>query len=125
MPEVTVDVGRLELVLINLISNAIKYSDPAKPERLVHVVGGTDADGSCRIEVRDNGIGIPRDAIGVIFRRFTRVPNGDSSHKVNGVGLGLSIVDDCIRAMGGCIEVESTEGQGTTFVIHLPSAPAS
>ena len=124
MPQATVDVGRLELALVNLISNGIKYCDRAKPARQVDVTGGTDADGSCRIEVRDNGIGIPSDAVGVIFRRFTRLhtatPDGP---KVDGVGLGLSIVDDCIRSIGGCIEVESVEGKGTAFIIRLPATP--
>jgi signal transduction histidine kinase len=124
LPIATVDVGRIELALINLISNGIKYADRAKATRFVEVTGGTDADGSCRIEVRDNGIGIPRDAVGVIFRRFTRVHNGSpDAPKVDGVGLGLSIVDDCIRSIGGCIEVQSVEGEGTTFIIRLPVAP--
>ena len=124
MPHATVDVGRLELALVNLISNGIKYSDRGKPERLVEVAGGIHPDGTCRIEVRDNGIGIPREAFGIIFRRFTRVhtTNQDLS-KIDGVGLGLSIVDDCIRSIGGHIDVESAEGKGTTFIVHLPGTP--
>lgn len=121
-PEITVDVGRLELTLVNLFSNAIKYSDPSKSRRQVEFSASADT-AECRIEVRDNGIGIPQAAIGAIFERFTRAHSGgDSPIAVDGVGLGLSIVDDCVRAIGGRILVESVEGDGTTFVLILPSS---
>lgn len=126
LPTLTVDVGRLELVFVNLLSNAIKYSDPAKPERHVHVSGALDGDGSCRLEVRDNGVGIPDHALAAIFQRFTRAHAGrdDLSH-VAGVGLGLSIADDCVRALGGRIEVQSVEQEGTVFVVTLPTTPSA
>jgi two-component system OmpR family sensor kinase len=124
-PDLTVDVGRLELTLVNLISNAIKYSDQSKAERFVELSATTAGD-ECRTLVRDNGIGIPKAAIGAIFQRFTRAhAGGGSPIAVEGVGLGLSIVDDCVRAMGGRIEVESVEGEGTTFVVILPSPAPS
>lgn len=124
LPDLTVDVGRFELALVNLLSNAIKYSDPAKAGRFVGISGAITEDGWCRIEVRDNGIGIPAAALAAIFQRFTRAhAERDSSLNVDGVGLGLSIVDDCVRAMGGRISVESTEGQGTLFVISIPATP--
>jgi len=120
MPEIAVDVGRLELALLNLLSNAIKYSDPSKSEPYVELSASITAN-ECRIVVRDNGIGIPKRSIGKIFQRFTRAHAADdSSAVVEGVGLGLAIVDECVRAMGGRIEVESTEGDGTTFVLVLP-----
>jgi signal transduction histidine kinase len=123
-PEISIDVGRLELTLVNLFSNAIKYCDPSKPERYVELSGSPQADG-CGIVVRDNGIGIPTPAIGAIFQRFTRAhAAADSLTTVDGVGLGLSIVDDCVRSMRGRIDVESVEGEGTTFVLVLPSAGA-
>jgi signal transduction histidine kinase len=124
MPSLTVDVGRLELAFVNLLSNAIKYSDAAKPARYIEVTGERDGDSGCLLSVRDNGVGIPRDALTTIFQRFTRahVDRADLVH-VGGVGLGLSIVDDCVRAMHGTIEVESSEGVGTTFVIRLPLSP--
>lgn len=123
LPTLTVDVGRLELVFVNLLSNAVKYSDAAKPERRADVSGAVDGDW-CRIEVSDNGVGIPEHALAGIFQRFTRAHNdrGDLSH-VAGVGLGLSIVDDCLRAMGGRILVRSSEGAGTVFVLTLPKTP--
>ena len=123
LPVITVDVGRLELVLVNLLSNAIKYSDPDKPERFVEVSGQDDGEWF-RIDVRDNGVGIPSDALTTIFQRFTRahVDRDDLSH-VAGVGLGLSIAEDCTTAMGGHIDVRSTEGEGSTFSLTLPKAP--
>ena len=124
MPALTVDVGRLELALVNLLSNAVKYSDPGKADRHVEVSGATDDAGGCRIEVRDNGIGIPSEQLGTIFQRFTRAHAGrDGERHVGGVGLGLSIVYDCVRGMGGDISVESTEGAGTRFVLSLPPTP--
>ncbi|HEY7499165.1 MAG TPA: HAMP domain-containing sensor histidine kinase [Vicinamibacterales bacterium] len=122
LPTATVDVGRLELALINLLSNGIKYSDPAKAVRYVEVTGGR-SDGSVRIAVLDNGIGIPEEARHAIFRRFTRAHVDRDDLRVDGVGLGLSIVDDCVRAMNGAIEVQSVERQGTTFVLTIPAMP--
>jgi signal transduction histidine kinase len=121
LPTVTVDVGRLELTFINLLSNAIKYSDPDKPGRFVQVAGGTEADGSVRLEVCDNGIGIREGALAGIFRRFTRAHiDRDDVLQTGGVGLGLSIVEDCVRAMNGRIDVRSVEHEGTTFVLTIP-----
>jgi signal transduction histidine kinase len=123
LPTLTVDVGRLELALVNLLSNAIKYSDPAKADRHVDVTGHR-AEGWCHIAVTDNGVGIPQDALQHIFDRFSRAhaEREDLMH-VNGVGLGLSIVQDCVRTMGGRIEVHSNEGRGTTFIVTLPVTP--
>ncbi len=125
LPTLTVDVGRLELTFVNLLSNAVKYADAAKPVRYVEVSGST-ADGRCQIAVRDNGIGIPADALKTIFKRFTRAhtDRGDSMN-VGGIGLGLAIVDDCVRSIDGTIEVESREGAGTSFVLSLPLNPAA
>ena len=123
LPTLKVDVGRLELAFVNLLSNAIKYSDADKPSRYVEVSGG-NVDGFHRILVRDNGIGIPPEALKTVFKRFTRAhaDRGDLAH-VPGIGLGLAIVDDCVRSIGGLIEVESEEGAGTTFVLRLPVTP--
>jgi signal transduction histidine kinase len=124
LPALTVDVGRLELAFVNLLSNAIKYSDPDKAERYV-AVSGTVANGTARIEVRDNGIGIPEAALPRIFARFTRAHADQTELRhVGGIGLGLSIVDDCVRAMGGRIEVEAVEKAGATFIMTLPATHA-
>jgi len=124
LPMLVTDVGRIELALVNLLSNAIKYSDPTKDERFVEVTGGRQDEQAWELIVRDNGIGIPSDALAGIFRRFTRAhAQREQMLHVGGVGLGLSIVDDCVRAMNGEIRVESCEGVGTTFVVTLPVVP--
>jgi signal transduction histidine kinase len=125
LPTLTIDVGRLELIFVNLLSNAIKYSDPSKTARRVEVSGSVDADGWCHIEVRDNGIGIPDGALDTIFQRFTRAhtEREDLGH-IDGVGLGLSIVEDSVRAVGGRIDLRSAEGVGTAFTVTLPVKPA-
>jgi two-component system OmpR family sensor kinase len=125
LPAVTIDAARLELVLVNLISNAIKYSDPAKPQRLVEIA---PAPGSrpevCAISIRDNGIGIPETDLRSIFARFYRGrPERDQELGTTGLGLGLSIVADCVDAVKGDIRVQSTVGEGTTFFVELPSTP--
>jgi len=122
LPELLVDVGRLELALVNLLSNGIKYSDPAKAERQVVVRGRLTSDGDwCELDVADNGVGIPSHALTSVFRRFSRAHTDreDLAH-VAGLGLGLAIVDDAIRALDGQVWVSSVEGEGTTFTLRLP-----
>ena len=120
MPDLAVDVGRLELALVNLLSNAIKYADAAKTERFVEVTAWR-LDGHCVVRVKDNGVGIPANRIDGIFRRFTRAHTDRAElESVRGVGLGLAIVDDCVQAIGGSITVASVEGAGTTFELTLP-----
>ena len=124
LPTLTIDVGRLELTFLNLLSNAIKYSDDAKPVRWVELSALDGADGWCQIAVRDNGLGIPSESVARIFERFTRAhEQRDDAVHVGGLGLGLSIVEDCVGAMHGRIEVASAEGVGTTFVLTLPRTP--
>lgn len=126
LPTVTVDVGRLELVAVNLLSNAVKYSDPAKTDPYVEVAGWIDQDGCCRIEVRDNGVGIPEQSLATIFHRFARAhADRDDLAHITGVGLGLAIAEDCVRAMGGRIDVRSTENEGTVFGVVLPPSPVA
>jgi len=124
LPTLIVDVGRHELLLVNLLSNAVKYSDQAKTERYAAVSRADAPEGGCQIAVSDNGVGIPAHALTVIFHRFTRahVDREDLSH-IAGIGLGLAIADDCVRALGGRIDVRSVEGEGTTFLVTLPNAP--
>ena len=99
LPTLTIDVGRLELTFVNLLSNAIRYADEAKPVRWVEISGLESADGWCRIAVRDNGLGIPPESVGKIFERFTRAhAQRDDEVHVSGLGLGLSIVEDCVGA---------------------------
>ena len=120
MPDMAIDVGRLELALVNLLSNAIKYADTAKTTRFVEITAWR-LDGHCVVRVKDNGVGIPANRIDGIFRRFTRAHTDRAElESVRGVGLGLAIVDDCVQAIGGSITVASEEGVGTTFELTLP-----
>jgi signal transduction histidine kinase len=122
LPVLVVDVARLELILVNLISNGIKYSDPTKTDRFVYVesVPCDEATLAC-VAVRDNGLGIPQESLSTVFRRFVRAhANRDSELGVRGSGLGLAIAAECAEAVGGAIRVESTVGQGTSFLVTLP-----
>ncbi|MGE0124563.1 MAG: sensor histidine kinase [Vicinamibacterales bacterium] len=121
LPVLTTDSGRAELVFVNLLANAIKYSDPGKSERVVRIA----ADRSVahpRVVVHDNGIGIPPARLAVIFDQFVRAHAGrDAELGVQGLGLGLAIVRESMDAMGGAVSVASTDGQGTTFALDWPS----
>jgi signal transduction histidine kinase len=124
LPTLHADPARLELVLLNLVSNAIKYSDANKPEAFVEVTaapGGAGAEGTCTICVRDNGIGIQDADRAAVFDRFFRAhAHLDQELGVTGTGLGLAIVADCVEALGGAIRCESRAGEGTCFFITLP-----
>jgi signal transduction histidine kinase len=122
MPSLVIDMARLELILMNLISNAIKYCDPAKPHRFVRIESvSADRDDQVGILVRDNGIGIPEANLSTVFRRFVRAhASRDSELGVRGSGLGLAIAAECAEAVGGSIRVESTVGEGTSFFVTVP-----
>jgi signal transduction histidine kinase len=123
LPVVVSDAARLELVLVNLVSNAIKYSDPAKPARIVEIfLSGASDDGGA-LCIRDNGLGIPSAAIDRIFKGFYRAhAHLDSTLGNQGSGLGLAIVAECVEAIGGRISAASVEGEGTSFDLWLPRA---
>lgn len=128
LPTIVADPARLELVLLNLVSNGIKYRDPDKRQPIVEIVSilASDDDRTmCAFEVRDNGIGIPADALEAIFQRFYRAHEHlDTTLGVSGTGLGLSIVVDCVKALNGAIACQSRPGEGTAFRVTLPCAPA-
>jgi len=127
LPTIVADPARVELVLLNLVSNGIKYRDPDKGHALVEVLSAQAPTGDrpmCVFEVRDNGIGIPADAQEAIFQRFYRAHEHlDTTLGVSGTGLGLSIVVDCVRALGGTIACESSPGPATAFRVPLPCTP--
>jgi signal transduction histidine kinase len=128
LPALFIDPARLELVLLNLVSNAIKYSDPAKPDSFVEIASCANwaADQTCTLCVRDNGLGIPEADQSTIFARFFRAHSHlDMTLGVSGTGLGLAIVAECVQALGGSIRCESTVGQSTTFFVTLPSKEPS
>jgi signal transduction histidine kinase len=109
------DRQRLEQVVTNLLSNALKYGD-GKPVQVRVAKVGTSA----RLVVRDEGIGIARDALRRIFGKFERAV---SERHYGGLGLGLYITRQIVDALGGTIQVESEQGQGATFIVELPLSP--
>jgi signal transduction histidine kinase len=117
--QVTGDRDRLKQVLLNLVGNAIKYT-PAGGQ--VNLSLGKTAD-QARLIVEDTGPGIPSQDLPYIFERFYRAEKSRTrSREGSGFGLGLSIAYWIIRNHNGRIEVNSKEGQGTTFCVWLPLA---
>jgi signal transduction histidine kinase len=111
------DRRRLEQALVNLVSNARKYSPPDAP---VTVTVG-EIDGIVRWAVADRGVGIPATDQARLFERFF-VGRGDRSGPRDGVGLGLPIALAIVQAHGGGIDVESSPGIGSTFTMSVPAA---
>ncbi len=112
------DRRQLVSAVFNLLDNAIKYSQPGST---VQVRASTDGT-SVRLVVADDGIGIPRRDLERIFERFYRVDRA-RSRDTGGTGLGLAIVRHVAANHGGEIEVESREGEGSTFTLVLPAGP--
>ncbi len=114
---VKADGPRIQQVLVNLLSNALKYSPPERPVSLSLSVG----DGLARIAVRDEGQGVPPESIPHLFDRFYRVPGVlVQSGAGVGLGLGLYICKTIIERHGGTIDVDSRVGEGSTFWFTLP-----
>jgi heavy metal sensor kinase len=111
------DPARLKQVIVNLLDNAIKYTPAGGRVRLSVTHSGADA----LLEVSDDGIGIPEEALAHVFKRFYRV-DGSRSREQGGAGLGLSIVESICSAHGARVEVSSTPGQGSTFRVRAPLA---
>jgi heavy metal sensor kinase len=122
--EAIADRDRIQQVLINLIDNAVKYSDAAQP-----IILSIDRfDGQAMIRVRDRGVGIPLQDQSRIFERFyrvdearTRLPQAGIQVASDGHGLGLAIVKTLVEGMGGSISVRSKLGEGIEFSIVLPT----
>ena len=112
--EAVVNEPLLEQAVINLLDNAIKYSDESGR---VGIVAVPQADG-INIEVHDEGCGIDKEDIPRLFERFYRVDKA-RSRKLGGTGLGLAIVKHIMQAHGGSVTVVSTPGEGSTFTLHL------
>ncbi len=104
----------LEQAIVNLIDNAIKYSDN---ESLINIRGFQDEKG-VTIEVTDHGRGIEEEHLSRLFERFYRVDKA-RSRRLGGTGLGLAIVKHIVQAHGGSVSVKSTPGAGSTFSLHI------
>ena len=116
MPNIEADKERIEQVIINVLSNSVKYTpDGGK----INVKAYTVDNSTVEITVADNGIGIPKEDAKRIFERFYRVEKSRTS-ETGGTGLGLAIAKEIVTAHGGTIGIESELGEGTTITIRLP-----
>jgi len=118
LPDVFMDPFRIEQMFINLIDNAIKYSEKGEITISMNL-----SDSYLRIEIEDQGIGIPEEHLDRIFERFY-VVNKARSRQLGGTGLGLSIVKHIVLLHNGKIDIESNPDSGTKFTVTLPYNPA-
>ena len=117
LPEITGDRERIEQVVVNILSNAVKYTPSGGHIRLAACEGEKN---TVRITVQDDGIGIPAEDVPRLFERFYRVDKA-RSRAAGGTGLGLAIAKEIVEKHGGHIELESEYGKGTTVHITLPT----
>ncbi|HEV8059457.1 MAG TPA: ATP-binding protein, partial [Gemmataceae bacterium] len=110
---------RLRQVLLNLVGNAIKFTEEGEVVVHVRCESRTEKDVLLRFEVRDTGIGIPLEKQAVIFEAFAQA-DGSTTRKYGGTGLGLTISSQLVRKMGGRIWVDSQPGAGSSFCMELP-----
>ena len=116
---VNADSARLRQVLVNLISNAVKFTD-AGAVTVTARINGT----ALEMTVGDTGIGIPEEALGRIFDEFTQADSG-ISRRYGGTGLGLAVCRRIVELIGGSIAVESVPGQGSSFQVTVPVGPSA
>ena len=114
------DSARLRQIILNLCSNAMKFTDEGGVHISITSESGEEDDTEIvRIAVKDSGIGIPSDRLEDIFQKFVQADTS-ISRKYGGTGLGLTITKTLIEIMGGTISVESTLGEGSIFTVNLP-----
>jgi signal transduction histidine kinase len=117
---VRVDAEKLQQIVLNLLTNAVKFTDRGGAITVTSEVVGSFV----QLRVRDTGVGIPGDKLTSIFDPFVQVDSHYTRTR-DGVGLGLAISRDLARGMGGDLSVESTLGVGSTFVVLLPISPSA
>ena len=110
--------GWVRLICLNLLGNAVKYTDSGSVT--LHCGYRADPRGELVIRVVDTGVGIPEDKLEAVFEPFEQVRSGPYEKK-EGLGLGLAVVSELVKRMGGTISVESTVGEGSTFTLFLPA----
>ncbi len=113
------DSGRIRQILLNLVGNAVKFTDQGGSVSVLFANGGKgNGKKAITVTVTDTGIGIPSDKIGVIFGKFIQA-DASITRKYGGTGLGLAISQALAKRMDGSITVTSVVGQGSSFVLHL------
>lgn len=115
------DSVRLRQILLNLVSNSIKFTEKGSITIKQEMVESDDKKVTMRFTVTDTGIGIPSDRLSTIFDSFTQASN-ETSRKYGGTGLGLTIVKQLAELHGGSVDVKSTPGEGSTFIVTLKYA---
>jgi PAS domain S-box-containing protein len=118
LPPMRIDSDRIQQVLANFLSNAVKFS----PQGGTITVSAQQRENDVIVSVTDQGIGIPPEALSKLFSKFYRVDTQDT-RSIGGTGLGLALVKKIIEAHGGRAWVESTPGQGSAFFFSLPVSP--
>jgi signal transduction histidine kinase len=118
MPEVRLDPDAFRQALGNLIDNAIKYSGDRKILRVEAKIW----EGELRVSVADQGIGIDPTEVPRIFGKFYRIRRSEAP-STRGTGIGLTLVKHLVEAHGGRVVVESTPGEGSTFILIIPLDP--
>lgn len=113
------DPDKIQSIITNLLSNAIKFTPADGTIYLMIDQLETKGDKFCQIKVGDSGPGISAEQLPHIFDRFYQV-DGSSTRAGEGTGIGLSLTKELVELLGGTIQVESVEGEGTTFIIELP-----
>jgi signal transduction histidine kinase/DNA-binding response OmpR family regulator len=118
------DPGRLRQVLMNLVGNAVKFTDCGDVKVRVHLLEATEAGSALRFEVIDTGIGIPAEAQSRLFQSFEQA-DSSTTRRFGGTGLGLAISKQLVQMMSGSIEVVSEFGKGSTFTFTVKLGKAS
>ncbi len=113
---ISADPEKIERIMLNLLSNAVKFTE----DQGSVFVNIKDKGESVEVSVKDTGIGIPEDKLGIVFERFRQV-NSSLTRNHEGSGIGLSIVKNLVELHGGTIRVESEYGKGTEFIFELPA----
>ncbi|MDY6959271.1 MAG: response regulator, partial [Halobacteriota archaeon] len=110
------DKNKIKQILINLLGNAIKFTN----EGSIEIISRDLRDGNIQIVIKDTGVGINKEDLGIIFDEFRQV-DGSSTRKEGGTGLGLSITKKFVEILSGSIKIESKYGVGTSFIVTIPT----
>jgi signal transduction histidine kinase len=121
LPALKTDRMKVKEILSNIVFNAVKYTDKGQVRVTASPVGSGE---QINIEIKDTGVGIPRESLPLIFEPFRQV-EGSASRSLGGVGLGLAIAKRLLNLLNGTVEVTSEVGKGTTFLITMPARYAA